>query len=269
MVLTVRFFSQGVTRSRFLFCGGFLPMSQHWRGVCVGSTMQIWWVGSEGKYLPFLRVGELTPITVELVITLTASSLLLVGTLKFLYQYFQNSAFVKVLNWGLGSHEDQTAEMVLIWSSYYTKVLILKPNDWWSPGGGPIDSSFLKRFLLFSERGGSRPIQKILIRKKWDLLAYFAKKRGGSHPIYRDVIGDIIHYFTFMSSKLTLFALFSIFRHYSLFFQKYENNVITLYTFQNFRLFSTISAGEIGSQGSWPLASCSQLRASSRESVPK
>ena len=81
----------------------------------------------------------------------------------------------------------------------------------------------------------------------------------------RDVIGDIIHYFTFMSSKLTLFALFSIFRHYSLFFQKYENNVITLYTFQNFRLFSTISAGEIGSQGSWPLASCSQLRASSRE----
>ena len=209
---------------------------------------------------------KLTPITVELVITLTASSLLLVGTLKFLYQYFQNSAFVKVLNWGLGSHEDQTAEMVLIWSSYYTKVLILKPNDWWSPGGGPIDSSFLKRFLLFSERGGSRPIQKILIRKKWDLLAYFAKKRGGgSHPICRDVIGDIIHYFTFMSSKLTLFALFSIFRHYSLFFQKYENNVITLYTFQNFRLFSTISAGEIGSQGSWPLASCSQLRASSRE----
>ena len=93
----------------------------------------------------------------------------------------------------------------------------------------------------------------------------FCQKEGGSHPICRDVIGDIIHYFTFMSSKLTLFALFSIFRHYSLFFQKYENNVITLYTFQNFRLFSTISAGEIGSQGSWPLASCSQLRASSRE----
>ena len=42
----------------------------------------------------------------------------------------------------------------------------------------------------------------------------------------RGVIGDIIHYFTLMSSKLTLFALFFIFRHYSLFFQKYENNVI-------------------------------------------
>ena len=92
-------------------------------------------------------------------------------------------------------------------------------------------------------------------------LRYFWVLSGSS----RGVIGDIIHYFTFMSSKLTLFALFSIFRHYSLFFQKYENNVITLYTFQNFRLFSTISAGEIGSQGSWPLASCSQLRASSRE----
>ena len=36
----------------------------------------------------------------------------------------------------------------------------------------------------------------------------------------------IIHYFKLMSSKLTLFALFFIFRHYSLFFQKYENNVI-------------------------------------------
>ena len=35
------------------------------------------------------------------------------------------SACVKVLNWGLGPHEDQTAEMVLIWSSFYTKVLIL------------------------------------------------------------------------------------------------------------------------------------------------
>ena len=34
------------------------------------------------------------------------------------------NAFVKVLNWGLGPHEDQTAEMVLIWSSFYTKVLI-------------------------------------------------------------------------------------------------------------------------------------------------
>ena len=43
---------------------------------------------------------------------------------------------------------------------------------------------------------------------------------------FRGVIGDIIHYFTLMSSKLTLFALFFIFRHYSLFFQKYENNVI-------------------------------------------
>ena len=41
---------------------------------------------------------KLTPIAVELVITLTASYLLLLGTLKFLYQYFQNSAFVKVPN---------------------------------------------------------------------------------------------------------------------------------------------------------------------------
>ena len=37
---------------------------------------------------------------------------------------------------------------------------------------------------------------------------------------YRGVIGDIINYFTLMSSKLTLFALFFIFRHYSLFFSK-------------------------------------------------
>ena len=35
------------------------------------------------------------------------------------------SACITVLNWGLGPHEDQTAEMVLIWSSFYTKVLIL------------------------------------------------------------------------------------------------------------------------------------------------
>ena len=46
------------------------------------------------------------------------------------------------------------------------------------------------------------------------------------HDKLRDVIGDIIHYFTSMSSKLTLFALFFIFRHHLLFFQKYENNVI-------------------------------------------
>ena len=186
---------------------------------------------------------KLTPITVELVITLTASSLLLVGTLKFLYQYFQNSAFVKVLNWGLGSHEDQTAEMVLIWSSYYTKVLILKPNDWWSPGGGPIDSSFLKRFLLFSERGGSRPIQKILIRKKWDLLAYFAKKRGGLtqsagmwsetlfiilhlclqnwHYLHYFQFSDIIHYF-FKSTKIMslLFILFKTLDYFQQFLQE-------------------------------------------------
>ena len=36
----------------------------------------------------------------------------------------KRSASVKVLNWGLGPHEDQIAEMVLIWSSFYTKVLI-------------------------------------------------------------------------------------------------------------------------------------------------
>ena len=34
------------------------------------------------------------------------------------------NAFVTVLNWGLGPHEDQTAEMALIWSSFYIKVLI-------------------------------------------------------------------------------------------------------------------------------------------------
>ena len=31
------------------------------------------------------------------------------------------NAFVKVLNWGLGPHEDQTAEIVLIWSSILHK----------------------------------------------------------------------------------------------------------------------------------------------------
>ena len=29
-----------------------------------------------------------------------------------------------VFNWGFGHHEDQIAEMVLIWSSFYTKVFI-------------------------------------------------------------------------------------------------------------------------------------------------
>ena len=52
----------------------------------------------------------------------------------------------------------------------------------------------------------------------------------------RGVIGDIIHYFTLMSSELTLFELYFIFRHYSLFFQKYENNVIFyFYIFKNLR----------------------------------
>ena len=125
---------------------------------------------------------------------------------------------------------------------------------------------FPETFFTIFWKGGFSANPKNPYQKKMRSFGIFCQKEGGgSHPICRDVIGDIIHYFTFMSSKLTLFALFSIFRHYSLFFQKYENNVITLYTFQNFRLFSTISAGEIGSQGSWPLASCSQLRASSRE----
>ena len=61
------------------------------------------------------------------------------------------------------------------------------------------------------------------------------------HDKLRDVIGDIIHYFTSMSSKLTLFALFFIFRHHSLFFQKYENNVIVSLqfskTFEYFQKF--------------------------------
>ena len=54
------------------------------------------------------------------------------------------------------------------------------------------------------------------------------KSKGGldEKDETRGVIGDIIHYFTLMSSKLTLFALFFIFRHYSLFFQNYQNNVI-------------------------------------------
>ena len=47
------------------------------------------------------------------------------------------------------------------------------------------------------------------------------------------MIGDIIHYFTLLSSKLTLFAIF-IFIHYSLFIQKYENNVINSLQFSIF-----------------------------------
>ena len=35
----------------------------------------------------------------------------------------QNQVFSASVNWRLGPHEDQTAEMVLIWSSFYTKVL--------------------------------------------------------------------------------------------------------------------------------------------------
>ena len=38
--------------------------------------------------------------------------------------HLSGSGFKKVLNWGLGPHEDQTAEMVLNWSSFYTKGLI-------------------------------------------------------------------------------------------------------------------------------------------------
>ena len=34
------------------------------------------------------------------------------------------TACIKVLNWGLGIQENQTAEMVLIWTSFYTKFLI-------------------------------------------------------------------------------------------------------------------------------------------------
>ena len=34
------------------------------------------------------------------------------------------TACKKVPNWGLGPHEDQIAEMDLIWSSFYTKGLI-------------------------------------------------------------------------------------------------------------------------------------------------
>ena len=176
-------------------------------------------------------------------LTLTASSLLLVGTLKFLYQYFQNSAFVKVLNWGLGSHEDQTAEMVLIWSSYYTKVLILKPNDWWSPGGGPIDSSFLKRFLLFSERGVLSQSKKSLSEKN-EIFWHILPKRGGGltqsagmwsetlfiilhlclqnwHYLHYFQFSDIIHYF-FKSTKIMslLFILFKTLDYFQQFLQE-------------------------------------------------
>ena len=42
---------------------------------------------------------------------------------------FITSAFEKVLNWGLGPHEDQTAEMVLILSSFYTTGLIFPKYD--------------------------------------------------------------------------------------------------------------------------------------------
>ena len=41
-----------------------------------------------------------------------------------------------------------------------------------------------------------------------------------------DPTSRISNYFTLMTSILTLFALFFIFRHYSLFFQNHKNNVI-------------------------------------------
>ena len=54
------------------------------------------------------------------------------------------------------------------------------------------------------------------------------------------MIGDIIHDFILTSLRLTLFALFFIFRHYSLFFQKYENNVIISLQISKLWLFSQL-----------------------------
>ena len=55
-------------------------------------------------------------------IFMSVQSLFTICTLLKLYS--KGSGCIKVLNWGLGHHEDQSsAEMVLIWSSFYTKGL--------------------------------------------------------------------------------------------------------------------------------------------------
>ena len=43
--------------------------------------------------------------------------------------FAKSSASKKVLNSGLGPFKDQTAEMVLFWSFFYTKVLFFGNNN--------------------------------------------------------------------------------------------------------------------------------------------
>ena len=72
----------------------------------------------------------------------------------------------------------------------------------------------------------------------------------------RGVIGDIIHYFTLMSWKLTLFALFFIFRHYPLFFQKNENNAINTSKFTIFTSFNGTNIRDLITRQTFVVITC-------------
>ena len=77
----------------------------------------------------------------------------------------------------------------------------------------------------------------VFLSKKRPSFARLFTKMSPSEELGTLVIGDIFHYFALKSSKLSLFF---IFRHYSLFFQKYENNVIISLQISKLWLFSQL-----------------------------
>ena len=103
---------------------------------------------------------------------------------------------------------------------------------------------FPETFFTIFWKGGFSANPKILIRKKWDLLAYFAKKRGRGltqsagmwsetlfiilhlclqnwHYLHYFQFSDIIHYF-FKSTKIMslLFILFKTLDYFQQFLQE-------------------------------------------------
>ena len=99
----------------------------------------------------------------------------------------------------------------------------------------PNKREVLKNCCLLGTTGRGLHLLLIEFTKLYQSMIYF---HHGQLQEYlsncKGVIGDIIHYFTLMSPKLTLFALFFIFKHYSLFFKNQENNVIFFLIFHNF-----------------------------------
>ena len=94
---------------------------------------------------------------------------------------------------------------------------------------------------------------------RWLTEAVFGRiKRTSRHHnhVNRGVIGDIIHYFTLMSWKLTLFALFFIFRHYPLFFQKNENNAINTSKFTIFTSFNGTNIRDLITRQTFVVITC-------------